>query len=188
MADRLYVAYWLRGFAADNMLRHFEAALRKFPFSKLAEADSLVRLFAVSFSEPPVLEMPVPTPPNPAALVAAGKQFLHGDVCLQLETFWDLWGRDPDWKLRPARVQVACFGPDFEDVGDGENLRIDFGLETGFLPVDGEGMPMVRANIQSLLRLVHDLDEVLPVERRQLRSESGENFAAKLQEVLRERG
>jgi hypothetical protein len=188
MADRLYVAYWLRGFVAANMLRHFETALRKFPFSKLAKADSLVRLYAVSYSEPPVLEMPLPTPPDQAAVVAAGEEFLHEDICLQLETYWDLWGRDPEWKLRPVRVQLACFGPAFEDVGEGENLRIDFGLENEFLPGDGEGMPMVRANIQSLLRLVHDLDEVLPVERRQLRSESGENFADKLQAALRECG
>ncbi len=188
MADRLFVAYWLRGFTAANMLRHFETALGKFPFSKLTKAESLVRLYAVSYSEPPVLEMPLATPPDVAAVVAAGREFLHADVCVQLETLWDLWSPDPDWKLRPARVQLACLGPAFEDAAEGENLRIDFGLESTFLPVDGAGMPMVRANIQSLLRLVHDLDEILPVERRQLRSESGENFAEKLQAALREAG
>jgi len=188
MADRLYVAYWLRGFTTANMLRHFETALTKFPFSKLGKAESLFRMYAVSFSEPPVLEMPVPPPPDAAALVAAGKEFLHDDVCVQLETLWDLWGRDPDWKLQPARVQLACFGPDFEDAPEGEDLRVDFGLETDFLPVDGDGMRMIRANIQSLLRLVHDLDDVLPVERRQLRSESGENFAEKLEASLRDGG
>jgi hypothetical protein len=38
--------------------------------------------------------------------------------------------------------------------------------------------------VQSLLRLVHDLEEKLSVERRLLWSESGENFAEKLRESL----
>jgi hypothetical protein len=44
---------------------------------------------------------------------------------------------------------------------------------------------MVRANIQSLLRLVHDMDDRLKVERRQLWSESGVNFAERLETTLR---
>src|SRR6516162_8343263 len=99
MADRLYVSYRLRGYTPADILRHFETLLRRFPFSKLAKADSLVRLYAVSFSEPPVVEMPLPTPPDPAAVVAAAREFLHDDICLQLETFWDIWHRDPEWKL-----------------------------------------------------------------------------------------
>ena len=170
------------------MLRHFETALRKFPFSKLAQAESLARLYAVSYSEPPLLEMPLAPPPDPTLVTSAAQEFLHDDICLQLETFWDLWKRDSEWKLEPARVQLACFGPAFEDAEEGESLRVDFGLETWFLPQSGEGMAMVRANIQSLLRLVHDLDDVLPVERRMLQSESGENFADKLQAALRDGG
>lgn len=186
MADRLYASYWLRGFTPAKMLQHFETALRKFPFSQLAAAATVVRVYAVSFQEAPVLEVPLPAPPGVDGIVALSRDFLHDDACIQVETFWDLWSWDSEWKLQPARIQLECLGPAFEDAGEGENLRIDFGLEDQFLPSrEKEGMAMIRANIQSVLRLVHDLDEALPVERRQLWSESGENFAEKLQATLR---
>ena len=43
---------------------------------------------------------------------------------------------------------------------------------------------MVRSNIRSLLHLVHTLDDALAVDRRQLWSESGVNFAERLQSAL----
>jgi hypothetical protein len=43
---------------------------------------------------------------------------------------------------------------------------------------------MVQSNIKSLLKLVHDLDDALPVETRRLWSESGENFSEKLHQAL----
>jgi hypothetical protein len=43
---------------------------------------------------------------------------------------------------------------------------------------------MVQSNIKSLLKLVHDLDDALPVETRRLWSESGENFSDKLHQAL----
>jgi hypothetical protein len=35
MPDQLYVSYWLRGFTGPNMPRHFDKALRWFPFSQI---------------------------------------------------------------------------------------------------------------------------------------------------------
>jgi hypothetical protein len=43
---------------------------------------------------------------------------------------------------------------------------------------------MIQSNIQSLLKLVHDLDDALPVETRRLWSESGDNFSDKLHQAL----
>jgi hypothetical protein len=43
---------------------------------------------------------------------------------------------------------------------------------------------MTESNIKSMLRLVHELDSALPVARRKLETESGENFAERLQQVL----
>jgi hypothetical protein len=43
---------------------------------------------------------------------------------------------------------------------------------------------MVQSNIKSLLRLVHELDDILPVEKRLLSTESAVNFAERLQQVL----
>ena len=45
---------------------------------------------------------------------------------------------------------------------------------------------MSQSNLKSLLRLVHDTDEALTVESRQLSTESGENFAERLQTALEE--
>jgi hypothetical protein len=187
MADQLYLSYWLRGFTPLNMLRQFEKTLLKFPFSTLAKVEPVLRVYAVSFAETPVLEAAFPNPPDPAVMMAAAREFENDDCCFQVETFWDLWAWDQDWSLQPARVFLACFAPGFEDSEEGENIRIDFGLEDRFLPSPhAGGVPMVRANVQSLLRLVHDIDDALPVERRQLRSESGANFAERLQNALRE--
>ena len=46
----------------------------------------------------------------------------------------------------------------------------------------------IQSNIKSLLKLVHDLDDALPVETRRLWSESGENFSEKLQQALQAAG
>ncbi len=66
------------------------------------------------------------------------------------------------------------------------NLRIEFGIDTHFLPQRDlpDNFYMTQSNITSLLKLVHDLDDGLSVDKRLLWTESGENFAEKLQEAL----
>jgi hypothetical protein len=186
MADRLYLSYWIPGFNALSMPRYYERTLRAFPFSKLRRGDSQFRVYAVSYTEPPLLDVPVAAPVDPAAVMSSAKSFKGADVCYELDTAWDLWAWDQDWKLAPSGVVLSCLGPEFENE-TGENLRIDFGLEEQFLPGAGgpEGLRMLKANIASLLRLTRDLDDKLNPERRQLWPESGENFAEKLEAALR---
>ncbi len=185
MSDQLYLSYWIRGFNASSMLRHYEKVLQLFPFSNLRKGDSQLRAYAVAFTEPTLLDVPVAAPVDPASIVVGAREFQNPDICFELETAWDLWKWDEDWKLAPSRVAISCFGPEFENE-IGENLRIDFGLDEQFLPGPGgaEGVRMVSGNVKSLLRLVHDLDDRLRVERRQLWSESGVNFAERLQATL----
>lgn len=186
MADRLYLSYWINGFSPMTMLRHYEKMLRLFPFSRLRRADSVFRIHAVSYAEPHLLETPVAPPVDPGAIVASAAEFTASDVCYELDTAWDLWTWEDDWKLAPSGVTLSCYGPEFESDLN-ENLRIDFGLDERYLPGAGgsDGVRMVRENIQSLLRLVHDLDNKLNVDQRRLWSESGENFAERLQTTLR---
>lgn len=187
MADRLTASYWLTNFNSVNMLRHYDKALQLFPFSKLRKGESVFRIYALEHAEPALLDVPVATPVNVESVISSAREFQSADSCYELETFWDLWAWDNDWQLAPTRVLISCLGPEFEnEIGD--NLRIDFGLDEQFLPGPGgpEGMRMIQSNIQSLLRLVHDLDERLNIERRQLWSESGENFAERLEAALRE--
>lgn len=185
MADQLYLSCWLANFSPLALASNFEKLLAAFPFSKLARTDPVLRIYAVAFSEPPLMETAIPSPADPSAIARLASEFQNPDCCYEITAAWDLWVPGPDWKLGPATVSLACFGPAFESEG-GEHLRIDFGLETQFLPgveVPG-GMPMIRSNIQSLLRLVHDLDDRFALERRLLWSESGENFADRLQAAL----
>lgn len=187
MADRLYASYWLSNFNSGNMLRHYEKLLQLFPFSKLRKGDSTFRIYALELAEPALLDVPVGAPVSVESVVSSAREFQSADASYELETFWDLWTWDNDWQLAPNRVLISCFGPEFDnEIGD--NLRIDFGLDEQYLPGAGgpEGMRMVQSNIQSLLRLVHDMDERVQLERRQLWTESGENFAERLEAALRE--
>ncbi len=65
-------------------------------------------------------------------------------------------------------------------------LEIEFGIDASFLPQPelADSPRVIQFNIKSLLKLVHDLDDALPVETRLLWSESGENFSEKLHHAL----
>jgi hypothetical protein len=193
------------------MLRNYEKLLRLFPFSLLAQQATTFKIMAVDPSEPVVAEIPYSPPVPIDAVLAVAKDFQNADASYRLETWWDLWQFDTDWKLAPARVALCCFGPEFnqspsglerapdaqpasviafpnpnEDAALGCALEIEFGIDANFLPQPDlpDSPRMIESNIKSLLKLVHDLDDALPVETRRLWSESGENFAEKLHQAL----
>ena len=92
------------------------------------------------------------------------------------------------WQLRLNRQRtpvIAFPGPE-DDGAIGCALEIEFGIDANFLPQPDlpDSPRMIESNIKSLLKLVHDLDDALPVETRRLWSESGENFAEKLHQAL----
>lgn len=112
------------------------------------------------------------------------------DIAQRVESFWDIWQYiDGDWVLAPTRVALTCQGPDFDNnteqaVTDQEQLRIEFGVDINYLPqpeIAGSAR-LTESNLRSLLRLVHELDSTLPVRKRKLETESGENFAERLQQ------
>ena len=146
---------------------------------------------AVSVTEPPLLESPMNGPIDASEVLPTFADYSGDDIGLSLESFWDLWQYDGDWSLGPARVRLACFGPEFDNgteraLGEQEDLRIDFGVDSHYLPrpeLAGSGR-MTESNVKSMLRLVHELDSTLPIAKRKLETESGENFADRLQSVL----
>jgi hypothetical protein len=208
MADQLYLSYWLRNFSEPTMLRQYEKLLRLFPFSRLTQQPSTFKVIAVDYSEPVVLEVPYPPPVPIDDILAAAKDFQNVDSCYRLESWWDLWHFTGEWKLEPTRVALSCFGPEFDQgmagfhaaqpsavtefprSGDDTRtscaLEIEFGIDANFLPQAElpDSPRVIQSNIKSLLKLVHDLDDALPVETRMLWSESGENFAEKLHQAL----
>src|SRR5882724_3997664 len=169
MADRLYLSLWVRGFNEVNMLAHFGKLLDLFPFSKLAKRGPVLRVYAIEQIEPPLIEREFPLPAEISDIIEGALEFTQPDCSVQIEASWDLWQYDSDWKLRPAPVTLACFGPAFENE-NGDHLRIEFGIDTHFLPQpDVEGSArFVQSNVQSMLSLVGQIDEALDLERRQL--------------------
>jgi hypothetical protein len=187
VADQLYVSWRLRGFNEATMARLFAELLRAFPFSKLAAAGPALHVHAVSEHEPAVFEQAYLREQGLEPLVEGLNQFLSPDSVAIVDATWDLWQYDREWKLRPTRVALLCFGPHFEHDSD-DHMRLELGIDTHFLPQPElpNYLFMAQSNIRSLLHLIEDLDAVLPIERRRLWSESGENFAARLAGILNE--
>jgi hypothetical protein len=185
MSDQLYLSYRIRGFTGQSMLTHYGKLLREFPFSRLEETSAVLRIHAIAYSEPVLLERAFPNPLEVDAVLSACREFESADCTCRLEASWDLWQFDVDWKISPSRIALCCFGPDFADEAE-DQLRVEFGLDSQFLPQDDSGktLYMVRSNIRSLLHFVHQADDKLAVESRRLWSESGENFADRLQRAL----
>jgi hypothetical protein len=186
MPDRLYFSCWLRGFSEANMLRHFATMVRKFPVSRLNPSMQL-NVYDSEFVEPSIFAASYDDLNHFDQMMEDAKLYRNFRYGYELLAYWDLWQWDgADWKILPARVSLECFGPGF-DRERGEDLRIEFGIEDLFLPqlhLPGNSLPMIQANVRSLLKLTRDLDAALLVERRQLWSESGENFAERLQSTL----
>jgi hypothetical protein len=186
MPDRLFLSCWLRpgsgarSFDREKLLRQFAKMLGTFPFSLLAARGPSVRIQAIERAEPPLIERDLPVSPDRGEtideILAAAREFMQQDSMCEVDAAWDLWQFAGDWKLSPAGVTLACFGPDFEnEIGD--HLRIEFGPDSHFLP-DPEilgSLRMGQSNLKSLLHLVHQLEGALDLERRLLWSESGEN-------------
>lgn len=166
------------------MPNHWESFLKAFPYSRLTKAPAVCRVRAVGFSEPPVFEDAYQQPFKPEGFAKTAREYQHDDVAYEVECDWDLMRLDNDWRLGPVRVGLFCFGPEYDnEVGD--HLRIDFGVEDLFLPHVGDDASLrtSQANLKSLLHLVSDIGKKLQLERKHLWSESGTNFAAKLEEA-----
>jgi hypothetical protein len=191
VTDQLFLSIWLEPSARAQRTRHFESLLRLFPFSQREQPQTAISIHAVDSREPPLFERLVNGPLDLDEVLPMFVDYSGDDVAYRVESWWDLWQYDGDWKLSPARVALACFGPDFDgqthrDEAAQEDLRIDFGVDAHYLPqpeVPGSAR-LVESNIKSLLRLVHELESTLPVRRRRLETESGENFAERLRSVL----
>lgn len=187
MSDRLYLSCWVRGFDESNMLKHYSKLLSVFPFSKLAKSTQTVRVYAVEYAEPPAGEKPFEMTAAQADILDAAKDFMRADCACDLETWWDLWQHEGEWKLAPSGVTISVLGPEFDNEDD-DNLRIDLGLDAKFLPQPGveASLRFQQSNLRSLLHLSSEIEKALPLSRRHLWSESGANFAELLAQAAGE--
>ncbi len=185
MPDQLNLSLWVRGYDSATMLRHFEELLRVFPFSRLRPGIGAARIYAVAFQEPPLLEQAFPEEVDVGTAIGICREFENSDGAYIIEGWWELWRYEQDWQLRSAPVVLTCFGPEFEnDMGD--HLRLELGAEADFLPHTGtpQGVQKARSNLAGLVRLAREIGDALPIERRNLWSDSGENFVERLDEAL----
>ncbi len=189
MPDQLVLSYWLRGHDEGAVLRHFEKLLRIFPFSTARPGISSLRIYALEEAEPPLVETPFDPEADVETVIRTAEEFRNADCGYLAGGHWDLWQLQGNWELLPSPVLLSCYGPLFQN-GLGDHLRVELGDDSHFLPKnEGMSAAKIRSNIQGLLRLARELDQVLPVEKRSLWAESGENFAAKLEtELGRTRG
>jgi hypothetical protein len=185
MPDQLFLSLWLRGFQPDNALRHFEEMLRAFPFSHLRPGIAALKVYALEYVEPPVLEHAFSGASDVDTVIAMCREFDSPDCAYTVEGWWELLQYGNGWHLTPSPVSLTCFGPQFEN-DDRDHLRIDLGPEMHYLPQPRlpESARAVQSNLKSVLRLVGDLEESLLISRKNLWSESDENFAARLESEL----
>jgi hypothetical protein len=192
VTDQLSLAIWLPEALGNWRTRYFEKILSIFPFSQREQPQSTLTIQAVSVTEPPLLQRPINGPVDLAEVMEATRDYQSDDVAYCLDTWWDLWlYNGEEWEIKPSRVTLCAFGPEFDNVAslsisEQEDLRIDFGVDTAFLPDPtlAGSTRLIHSNIKSLLHLVHQVEEALPLERRKLETESGENFAEKLTQTL----
>ena len=167
------------------MLRHFQKMVELFPFSKLSERSLQVRVYALEYAEPSQLAQDFTPATEPRVMLETARDFMHEDCLCEIDAAWDLWQMEGDWKLAPSPVTLSCMGPEFDNPL-GDHLRVDFGLESLFVPdptIEG-GLRMGQSNLKSLVHFVHEIERALALERRQLWSESGESPAEAIARAL----
>ena len=194
MTDQLYFSMWLPEALANWRTRYFEKIVSIVPFSQREQPQSTLLIQAISQAEPSLLERPFNGPVSPADVNEVLQDYHGDDIAYRFESWWDLWQYNgQDWELKPVKIAVSAFGKEFDNGGsldsaEQEHLRVDFGVDTLFLPdtsLKGSSR-LTESNVKSLLKLVRDIEEALPLERRVLETESGENFAEKLARQLGE--
>jgi len=122
------------------------------------------------------------------------QEFLHSDCAYEARMNWDLWvpkSEDPSdgWEQKPQAVSIICLGSQFARDGeqDSNHLEINFGPEANFLPPEVWDLepeekqevmssPQMRDNIDKLVNYARLLERTLPVSRRRLWGESGNDL------------
>ncbi len=186
MPDRLYFSAWVKDNRTQPLLHQFQRMLERFPISKLARRGPVLRVYAIERVEPPLIEREFPPEIPLSEIINAARESMEADSAAEVDTYWDLWSfENGDWKLAPAPATLIAFGPDFERDND-DDLRIEFGPDGRFLPTAGvEGsLRMGQSNLRSLLHLTGELESGLDLQKRQVWSESGANFADVLRQAL----
>jgi hypothetical protein len=135
MPNRAYASVWIQGFDESNMLSHFEHFLACVPLSTgpLGFADLTVR--AVDATETPIEEFDLRGQVmSPAEIVELVREYHSSDVAYEVSARWDLWIREMEtasWKKKPEKIEISCYGPQYDNgiAGESGHFLADLGFE-----------------------------------------------------------
>ena len=90
---------------------------------------------AVDFTETPLEEYDLRGYlTTPEEVINLAKEHHSGDVCYEVAARWDLWIRDKEsasWKLQPERMDIFCYGPEYDGgvFAESGHFMADLGFE-----------------------------------------------------------
>jgi hypothetical protein len=202
MPDLIHLSFWLREFDAQTMLGYWQRAIQEFPASQDAPGVRSVAVYPLNWSETPSVEQAFEEGTGAEEALEVAREFLHPDCAYEAQMSWELWtpkpldsldDEDNDWERKPQEVSINCLGTEFDRESPDEHghLEINFGPESNFLPpeewdLDPEERqllmagPEMRENIETLVHYARRLEQTLPVARRRLWCESGDDLAEQI--------
>ena len=202
MPDLVYLSLWLREFDRQTMLTYWQQAIEEFPASSEAPGVRSITVSPLNWSEPPSLEQAFEEGISATEALELARDFLHADCAYEAQLNWDLWtpksldlldGGADDWERKPQVVSIICLGTEFdcESQQDHGHLEISLGPDWNFLPPEQWALtleekqqvmaePEMRENIEQLVHYARGLEKKLPVVRRRLWCESGEDLAEQI--------
>ena len=194
MPDLLYLNLWLQNFAEQNMLAYWRQAIGEFPSSPHAPGVRALAVYPLDWNQTATMEDHFLDGGSAEETFQLAQEFLHSDCAYEARMTWDLWfpkSEDPSdgWERKPQGVSIVCLGTQFGRDGeeDSGHLEINFGPDANSLPPElwdldpeekQEAMagPQLLENIDQLVNYARLLEKSLPVARRRLWSESGNDL------------
>jgi hypothetical protein len=167
VANRAYLKVWCRNVTAETFPELLRTFMDTVPFSAKRRGFTQFALRAIESSETPLLEGDLRSAPaTPDGIIESLGGLLETDSSVELEAWWDLWTFDTasgEWSEGPQRLELVCYGPDFEDGiwRDSGHFSADLGFEhlftghAGLLGNDGAAPrpPQDPAEAQFLMRM-----------------------------------
>jgi hypothetical protein len=135
MPNRAYASLWVRNFDATNMVFHFEHFLTTVPVAANSVGFSELVVRPIDSTETPLEEVDLRGQAmTPADIAALAGEHAAADVCFEVAAMWDLWIRDMEsasWKKKPEKVQISCFGPEYDQgiFNESGHFMADLGFE-----------------------------------------------------------
>ena len=214
MADQLYLSLWFPNFRLASLPAALSGVMRQFAviakdgkagseLSSHAGRVAVATTYPIDWTESPTYqriyvhderaEKSADTEDSIIeTAVAEATEQLHDDTAYEFEMRWMLWlpdvagDLDTVWQLKPAKVRISGFGPEFDEGSYEQNghIRVDFGLDTPWVledeELDTDAAEHIKQNVEKLLAFTLLVEKNSGISSRLLWTESGEPLAEKL--------